>query len=79
VSPLRIADQRQPHVAAGSDSDSGVVAVIDQLQQRELLAPFLLLSTGYCALPFILQQLLLLLTPLAAILGFAPERHRERA
>lgn len=47
---------------------------IDGLQQRELLEPVLLLSAGYVALPFVLRQGLLLLTPLLALCGLALER-----
>ena len=43
---------------------------LDRLQQRELLEPALLLSSGYLALPFLLRQGLLLLTPLLALCGF---------
>jgi hypothetical protein len=34
----------------------------------------LLLSAGYLALPFLLRQALLLLTPLLAVCGIAPDR-----
>jgi|GEM_PF-2319816 len=70
---LWIADQHQPHVAPGD----GVATAIDQLQQREQLAPLLLLTTGYCALPWILQQFWLLLMPVAAVLGVVAERRKE--
>jgi hypothetical protein len=60
------ADREQPQpVIAPLD------AVIDGLQQRELLDPLLLLSAGYLALPFLLHQGVLLLTPLLALCGFS--------
>jgi hypothetical protein len=55
----------------------GLVAVIDKLQQRELLEPLWLLSAGYVALPFFLKQLLLLLAPMLAVIGFSMERQGE--
>lgn len=47
-------------------------AVLSALQARNLLEPVILLSAGYLALPFLLKQLLLMATPLAALLGFVP-------
>jgi len=56
--------------------DKHLDAAIDGLRQRELLEPALLLSAGYVALPFLLRQGLLLLTPLLALCGF-PLEHKE--
>lgn len=47
------------------------------LQQRELLAPFLLLSAGYVALPLIAKPILLLLTPVIELLGFSLSAREE--
>ena len=46
-----------------------VDVAVNALQQRELLEPVLLLSAGYLAVPFLLGQLRLLLTPLLFLLG----------
>lgn len=43
--------------------------IVDELHQRELLTPSLLLSAGYVGMPFFLRQIMLLLAPLGAILG----------
>lgn len=59
---------QQPAVGAHLD------ATVDGLRARELLEPALLLSAGYLALPFLLRQALLLLTPLLAVCGIAPDR-----
>lgn len=67
-------DQPQPQPVAAGHWD----AFVEKVQQRELLAPLLLLSAGYCALPFIIKQLLLLLTPVAGLLGF-PVDERGRS
>ena len=46
-------------------------AIVDGLQQRELLAPGLLLSAGYVEVPFFLRQVILLLSPVFALLGLS--------
>ncbi len=58
---------------------AGIEVILNELQQRELIAPALLLSTGYCALPWILQQVWLLIAPLVAVLGFVPEGAKQSA
>ena len=55
----------QPGQQEGADP---VDAAVNALQQRELLEPVLLLSAGYLAMPFLLGQLRLLLTPLLFLL-----------
>lgn len=57
-------DQRQQQLAS-----EYLDRALDGLQQRELLEPALLLGAGYVALPFLLRQGLLLLTPLLALCG----------
>jgi hypothetical protein len=52
-------------------------SALDTLERRELLEPALLLSAGYVALPFLLRQGLLLLTPLLALCGFRLEREES--
>ena len=52
--------------------------IVDALQQRELLAPGLLLSAGYTGLPFFVQQLFLLLLPLRALLGLSLRRQEAQ-
>lgn len=47
-----------------------LACALDSLHRRELLEPALLLSAGYVALPFLLRQGLLFLTPLLALCGF---------
>jgi hypothetical protein len=47
----------------------GLDVAINVLQQRELLEPVLLLSSGYLATPFLWGQLRLLLTPLLLLFG----------
>ncbi|MEZ4729247.1 MAG: hypothetical protein R3E79_19110 [Caldilineaceae bacterium] len=50
-------------------------AVLDVLDQREMLEPALLLGAGYLALSFVVKQVLLLLAPIAVLLGFGlPEQ-----
>ena len=76
-SPALSADLRLPDSSPSVVPDTGVADIINELQQRELLAPALLLSTGYCGLPWMLQQVLLLVAPLIALLGFVPARPKE--
>lgn len=73
ISPDRaVSDQLQPPVPG-----DGVERLLTTLQQREMLEPCLLLSTGYSALPWILHQLLLLLSPVAAVLGLSLAGQKE--
>ncbi len=67
--PTATTDQPQRRVVG-----EHLEAALDGLQQRELLEPALLLSAGYVALPFMLRQGLLLLTPLLALCGLTLER-----
>lgn len=46
-------------------------AIVDGLQQRDLLVPGLLLSAGYVGAPFFLRQVILLLSPVFALLGLS--------
>jgi hypothetical protein len=55
-----------------------VIVVLAGLKQRELLEPAALLSAGYLAVPFMVKQLLLLLVPVLALLGFAPYEQGEQ-
>lgn len=55
-----------------------VVGVLTALNARELVEPAALLSAGYLALPFIVKQLLLLLLPVVALLGFVPQAQGEQ-
>jgi hypothetical protein len=50
-----------------------LVLALDELDRRDLLEPALVLSAGYLALPFIIQQVLLLLAPIGALLGVSLE------
>lgn len=66
-------DQPQPRLVGEQ-----LEAALNGLQQRELLEPALLLSAGYTALPFVLRQGLLLLTPVLALCGFAREQEETK-
>lgn len=61
-----------PCLSPTEQTDS-FAALVDSLQQRDLLAPCLLLSAGYVGAPFFLRQVLLLLSPLFALWGLAPQ------
>lgn len=67
--------ERQEHASApllsSTEQADPFTAIVDGLHQRELLAPGLLLSAGYVGAPFFLRQVLLLVTPLLALLGLS--------
>ena len=60
--------QRQPDLT-GTTADAAVDEAIDALRQRQMVLPALLFLAGHRPLAFALGQMLLVLQPLAAILG----------
>ena len=72
VFPAMLPDSQPREGEVAAQLDAGVKA----LQARELLEPVLLLSAGYLAVPFLLGQLRLLLTPLLLLLGVSLQEVR---
>lgn len=67
--PSTAISQAQSH--AQEDVADILDMALDALDQRDLLEPALLVSAGYLALPFLSKQVLLLLAPIGALLGFS--------